>query len=59
MATETRLELNDPQDYEVPPLKGQEDEELMFLMEDYEEYEHQRLADLFGPKPGRWETEWN
>jgi len=43
-------------DDESDPLDG---EEFELSMDEREEFENQRLAELFGPKPGRWETEWN
>jgi len=55
-----RLEIYDPPlDSDVPPSRGEEEMELNFIQAQREEEEHQRMAELFGPKPGRFETEWN
>lgn len=34
-------------------------DEFEVFIEEAKEKEKQYLAELFGPKPGRWETEWN
>ena len=49
----------DPKDSDVPPLVGEEEMELNFTQAQREEEEQQRMAELYGPRPGRFETEWN
>lgn len=34
-------------------------DEFEISIEEAKEKEEQYLAELFGPKPGRWETEWS
>lgn len=53
-----RLELHDPEDWEAPSLTTEEDE-LLWEEEFFQEQEMVRKVDLYGPKPGRWETEWS
>jgi len=48
-----------PSDSDVPPLAGEEEMELNFTQAQREEEEQQRMMELYGPKPGRFETEWN
>lgn len=34
-------------------------DEFQISIEEAKEREQQYLAELFGPRPGRWETEWS
>ena len=51
--------LDYPLDSEVPPLQGEEEMELNSISEEREWREKQEMAEMFGPLPGRFETEWN
>lgn len=56
-----RLELHDPQDWEVPPIPigGNEEDEDSLWEEEFEESEAEYKLGLYGPRPGRWETGWS